>query len=58
MSICEMVKTHKWYYLCNTKSGYFPINRTLHSDRKREREEEREQKQARERERLCSSVKL
>ena len=29
MSICEMVKTQKWYYHCNTRSGYFPINREI-----------------------------
>ena len=33
MSICEMVKTQKWYYLCNMRSGYFPINRRLHRER-------------------------
>ena len=49
MSICETVKTQKWYYVHNTRSAYFPINRRLH-----EREREREQ---RERERLCPSVK-
>ena len=49
MSVPEMVKTHKWYYLCNMRSGYFPINRRLHSERKRERAREREQKQVRER---------
>ena len=41
MSICEMVKTWKGYYLHNMGSAHFPINRRLH----------------RERERLCPSVK-
>ena len=27
MSICEMVKTWKWYYLRNTRSAYFPRER-------------------------------
>ena len=27
MSICEMVKTQKWYYLRNTRSAYFPRER-------------------------------
>ena len=27
MSICEMVKTQKWYYLCNTRSAYVPRER-------------------------------
>ena len=43
MSICEMVKTQKWYYLRNKRSAYFPINRRLH--------------RVQERERLCPSVK-
>ena len=30
MSICEMVKTQKWYYLHHTRSAYFPINTRLH----------------------------
>ena len=47
MSICEMVKTQKWYYVHNTRSAYFPIDRRLHRERER----------ARERERLCPSVK-
>ena len=51
MSIHEMVKTQKWYYLCNTRSAYFPINRRLQREREREREQERD------RERLCPSVK-
>ena len=51
MSICEMVKTQKWYYLCYTRSGYFPINRRLHSERKRERARERERAKVSERER-------
>ena len=50
MSICEMVKTQKWYYLCNMRSVYFLINRRLHRERAREREIEQE------RERLCPSV--
>ena len=36
MSICETVKTQKWYYLHNMRSAYFPINRRLHSKRERE----------------------
>ena len=47
MSIHEMVKTQKQYYLCNMRSGYFPINRRLHREREREQE----------RERLCPSMK-
>ena len=38
MSICEMVKTQKQYYVHNTRSAYFPINRRLHRERERERE--------------------
>ena len=53
MSICEMVKTQKWYYVHNTRSAYFPINRRLH----RERAVKCERERARERERLCPSVK-
>ena len=45
MSICETVKTQKWYYLCNMRSAYFPIDRGLHRER------------AREREKLCPSMK-
>ena len=26
VSICEMVKTWKWYYVHNMRSAYFPIN--------------------------------
>ena len=33
MSICEMVKTQKQYYLHNMKSAYFPIDRRLHRER-------------------------
>ena len=29
---CEMVKTHKWYYLHHMTSAYFAINRTLQRD--------------------------
>ena len=57
MSICEMVKTQKWYYVCNyreRRSAYFPINSSLHRERASEREQERESK---ERERLCPYVK-
>ena len=39
MSICEMVKTQKWYYIHNMRSGYFPINRRLHREREREEQE-------------------
>ena len=42
VSIHETVKTQKWYYLCNTRSAYFPIDRRLHREREREREQERE----------------
>ena len=47
-----MVKTRQWYSLCNTRSGYFPINRRLH----REREREREREQDREREKEAMSI--
>ena len=40
MSICEMMRTWKWYYLHNTRSAYFPINRRLHREREQERERE------------------
>ena len=69
MSICEMVKTQKWYYLHNTRSAYFPINSRLHErgrEREREmcetvktqsaREREQEERESK-RERLCPSVK-
>ena len=39
---CEMVKTGKWYYVCNMRSAYFPINGKLHREGKREREQETE----------------
>ena len=42
MSICEMVKTLEWYFIHNTRSAYFPINRRLHRERERARERERE----------------
>ena len=42
MSICEMVKTQKWYYFHDMKSAYFPIIRRLHRERARERESKRE----------------
>ena len=51
MSICEMVKTWKWYYFHNTGSAYFPINRRLQREREREREREKKRKRERERER-------
>ena len=38
MSICEMVKTQKCYYLRNMRSAYFPISRRLHRERQRVRE--------------------
>ena len=41
MSIRETVKTQKWYYLHNTRSAYFPINRRLYRERERERARER-----------------
>ena len=50
MSICEMVKTQKQYYLCNMRSTYFL---SIGDCVCREREKE----QKRERERLCPSVK-
>ena len=25
----EIMKTMKWYYLCNMRSGYFPINKRI-----------------------------
>ena len=34
----ETVKTEKWYYLCNTRSAYFPIDRRLHRERDTHRE--------------------
>ena len=43
MSICEIVKTEKWYYVCNTRSADFP--------REREREREREAMS------ICETVK-
>ena len=36
------MQTQKWYYLHNTKSIYFPINRRLCKEREREEERERE----------------
>ena len=45
MSIHKTVKTEKWYYLCNTRSAYFPIDRRLHRERhthRGERERERD----------------
>ena len=61
MSIHKTVKTEKWYYLCNTRSAYFPIDRRLHREREREREREGERECVREREskreRLCPSMK-
>ena len=38
MSICEMVKTQKWYYLHNTRSACFPIDRGLHREKEQEGE--------------------
>ena len=49
MFIHEMVKTQKWYYIHNMRSGYFPINRRLHKERERESK--------REKERLCPTMK-
>ena len=40
MSICERVKTQKQYYLHNTRSAYFPIDRGLHRDKERARDGE------------------
>ena len=53
MSISEMVKTWKWYYLHNMRSGYFLINRWL------QREREGESKRVRERGAMsiCETVK-
>ena len=43
MSICEMVKTLKWYYICNMRSAYIPINRRyIYIQREREGGRERE----------------
>ena len=42
MSIYETVSTQKQYYLHNMRSGYFPINRTLHREREQESRRERE----------------
>ena len=38
----ERVKTHKWYYICNMRSAYFPINGRLIRERERARERETE----------------
>ena len=38
----KSMKTQKWYYLHNTRSAYFPIDRRLHRERERERVRERE----------------
>ena len=60
-------KTQKWYYLHNTRSAYFPIDRRLHRERERENERERERERERGRvrgerergrERLCPPMKL
>ena len=41
MSICETVKTWKWYYVLSTRSADFPIERRLCRERQRaERERE------------------
>ena len=47
LSIHEMVKTQKWYYISIMRSAYFPIDSRLHTDRGSKRE----------RKRLCPSVK-
>ena len=39
---CKMVKTQKWYYLCNMRSAYFHTNRILHRERERERQLQKE----------------
>ena len=36
MSIHEMLKTQKWYYIHNMRSWYFPISRRLHREREGE----------------------
>ena len=41
MSIHEMVKTQKWYYICHMRYAYFPINRRLHREREQVRARER-----------------
>ena len=38
MSIHEAMQTQKWYYLHNTRSAYFPINRRLCRESVQERE--------------------
>ena len=40
ISICQMVKTQKWYYLHHTRSAYFPVNRRLCVCVEREQERE------------------
>ena len=50
MSIHEMVKTQKWYYLHDMRSAYFPINRRLHRENKRESKREKAMS-------LCETVK-
>ena len=42
MSIHEMVKTQKWYYVHYTRSAYFPNDRRLYGEREQERERERD----------------
>ena len=44
-----MVKTQKWYHLCNMKSAYFPTNRRLHSERESKKERQTEIEKDRER---------
>ena len=58
MSICETVKTQKWYYLHNSRSAYFPIDRRLHRERETHTEGGRERERGRGgRERLCPSMR-
>ena len=47
------MKAQKWYYLCNIRSAYFHINKTLHRETERESktERDRDRERARERER-------
>ena len=53
MSIHQMVKTQKQYYLHHMRSGYFPINRRLH----RQRESREKSKREREAMSICERVK-
>ena len=45
-----MVKTQKWYYFCNMRCAYLPIDRSLQREEETERETKREGQIERERE--------